>query len=112
MPKLADTQLVILSAAAERQDRVVLPLPKLRKIKGVAAGDFRPFWPRLLRAIGLQDNLGLKARGTAGFLAYVSGISGNSSLGGGGSSLERTRLRPISLINRENTGNFSELRRL
>ncbi len=36
MPKLTDTQLVILSAAARRQDRAVLPLPKSLKIKGVA----------------------------------------------------------------------------
>jgi DNA-binding MarR family transcriptional regulator len=34
MPKLTDTQLVILSAAAQRQDRAVLPLPKSLKIKG------------------------------------------------------------------------------
>ena len=37
MPKLTDTQLVILSAAARRQDRVVLPLPKSLKIKGGVA---------------------------------------------------------------------------
>ncbi len=36
MPKFTDTQLVILSAAAQRQDRVVLPLPKSLKIKGGA----------------------------------------------------------------------------
>ena len=36
MLKLADTQLVILSAAARRQDRAVLPLPKSLKIKGAA----------------------------------------------------------------------------
>ena len=36
MPKLTDTQLVILSAAARREDRVVLPLPKSLKIKGDA----------------------------------------------------------------------------
>ena len=33
MPKLTDTQLVILSAAARRQDSTVLPLPKSLKIK-------------------------------------------------------------------------------
>ncbi len=33
MPKLTDTQLVILSAAAQRRDRAVLPLPKSLKIK-------------------------------------------------------------------------------
>ncbi len=37
MPMLTDTQLVILSAAARRQDRAVLPLPKSLKIKGGAA---------------------------------------------------------------------------
>ena len=36
MPKLTDTQLVILSAAAQRQDSAVLPLPKSLKIKGSA----------------------------------------------------------------------------
>ncbi len=36
MPKLNDTQLVILSAAAQRRDRAVLPLPKSLKIKGGA----------------------------------------------------------------------------
>ena len=36
MPKLTDTQLVILSAAAQRNDRAVLPLPKSLKIKGAA----------------------------------------------------------------------------
>ena len=33
MPKLTDSQLVILSAAARRQDSTVLPLPKSLKIK-------------------------------------------------------------------------------
>ena len=36
MPKLTDTQLVILSAAAKREDRAVLPLPNSLKIKGSA----------------------------------------------------------------------------
>ncbi len=36
MPKLTDTQLVILSAAAQRQDRAVQPLPRSLKIKGGA----------------------------------------------------------------------------
>ncbi len=36
MPKLTDTQLVILSAAANRENRAVLPLPKSLKIKGSA----------------------------------------------------------------------------
>ena len=34
MPRLTDTQLVILSAAAGRDDRAVLPLPKSLKIRG------------------------------------------------------------------------------
>jgi len=37
MPKLTDAQLVILSAAAQREDGAVLPLPKSLKIKGSAA---------------------------------------------------------------------------
>ena len=37
MAKLTDTQLVILSAAAQRQDGTVLPLPKSLKIKGGTA---------------------------------------------------------------------------
>ena len=37
MPKLTDTQLVILSTAAQRQDSAVLPLPKSLKIKGGGA---------------------------------------------------------------------------
>ncbi len=38
MPKLTDSQLVILSAAAQRDDRAVLPLPKSIKLnKGAAA---------------------------------------------------------------------------
>ncbi len=36
MPKLTDTQLVILSAAAKRADGAVFPLPKSLKIKGGA----------------------------------------------------------------------------
>ena len=37
MPKLTDTDLVILSAAARRGDRAALPLPKALGIKGKAA---------------------------------------------------------------------------
>jgi hypothetical protein len=36
MAKLTDTQLVILSAAANHKDRTVLPLPKSLKLKGTA----------------------------------------------------------------------------
>ncbi len=36
MPDLTDTQLVILSAAAQREDGAVLPVPKSLKIKGAA----------------------------------------------------------------------------
>ncbi len=36
MLKLSDTQLVILSAAARRRDRAVLPLPRSLKVKGGA----------------------------------------------------------------------------
>lgn len=37
MARLTDTQLIILSAAAQRDDKAVLPLPKSLKIKGAAA---------------------------------------------------------------------------
>ncbi len=37
MPKLTDTQLVILSAAAQRQDDAVLPLPRSLKVNKAAA---------------------------------------------------------------------------
>ena len=37
MPKLTDTQLVILSAAAQREDGAALPVPKSLKAKGAAA---------------------------------------------------------------------------
>jgi len=36
MPKLTDTQLAILSAAAQREDGAALPLPRPLKIKGAA----------------------------------------------------------------------------
>jgi len=36
MPRLTDTQLVILSAAAQREDRAALPLPEALMIKGAA----------------------------------------------------------------------------
>jgi hypothetical protein len=37
MPRLTDTQLVILSSAAKRDDRAALPLPKSLKVQGGAA---------------------------------------------------------------------------
>ncbi len=37
MPKLSDTQLVILSAAARREDGTVLPLPRSLKVNKAAA---------------------------------------------------------------------------
>ncbi len=37
MPKLSDTQLVILSAAARRQDGAVLPLPRSLRVNKAAA---------------------------------------------------------------------------
>ncbi len=36
MPKLTDSQLVILSGAAQREEGVVLPLPRSLKVKGAA----------------------------------------------------------------------------
>ncbi len=37
MPKLSDSQLVILSAAARRKDGTVLPLPRSLKVNKAAA---------------------------------------------------------------------------
>jgi hypothetical protein len=39
MPKLTDTQLVILTAAARREDGSILPLPRRIKLKAEAASD-------------------------------------------------------------------------
>src|SRR5918996_6371373 len=49
MTKLSDTQLVILSAAAQRADGAVLPLPETLKIKGGA----------LDKVLGSLENKGL-----------------------------------------------------
>lgn len=51
MPKLTDSQLVILSAAAQREDRAVLPLPKSLKInKGAASSVLKSLLKRGLIA--------------------------------------------------------------
>ena len=51
MPKLTDTQLVILSAAAKRDTGAVLPLPKsLKANKGAAANTIRSLFKRGLIA--------------------------------------------------------------
>ena len=54
MTKLSDTQLVILSAAAQRDDRAVLPLPETLKIKGGAVDKVLGS----LKAKGLIDHQG------------------------------------------------------
>jgi hypothetical protein len=54
MTKLSDTQAVILSAASQRQDGAVLPLPKTLKIKGGALDKVLGS----LKAKGLIDHLG------------------------------------------------------
>ena len=54
MTKLSDTQLVILSAAAQRDDGAVLPLPETLKIKGGAVAKVLGS----LKAKGLIDHLG------------------------------------------------------
>ena len=54
MTKLSDTQAVILSAAAQRDDGAVLPLPETLKIKGGAVGKVLGS----LKARGLIDHLG------------------------------------------------------
>ncbi len=53
MPKLSDSQLVILSAAVRRQDGTVLPLPRSLKVNKAAAGRSvtRPFLSRLLSTV-------------------------------------------------------------
>ena len=55
MSKLSDTQAVILSAAAQRDDGAVLPLPETLKIKGGAVGKVLGS----LKAKGLIDHLGV-----------------------------------------------------
>ena len=51
MPKLTDTQLVILSTAAKREDRAVLPLPKsLKHNKGAVASVLKSLLARGLVA--------------------------------------------------------------
>jgi Protein of unknown function (DUF3489) len=55
MSKLSDTQAVILSAAAERDDGAVLPFPESLKIKGGAVDKVLGS----LRAKGLIDHLGV-----------------------------------------------------
>ena len=54
MTKLSDTQAVILSAAAQRDDGAVLPLPETLKIKGGAVAKVLGS----LKAKGLIDHLG------------------------------------------------------
>jgi hypothetical protein len=54
MTKLSDTQLVILSAAAQRDDGAVLPLPETLKIKGGAVAKVLGS----LKANGLIDHQG------------------------------------------------------
>ncbi len=54
MPKLTDTQLVILPSAAQRHDSAILPLPKSLKVQG--RRDHRPQEPA-------QEGLGRRAAG-------------------------------------------------
>ena len=54
MTKLSDTQAVILSAAAQREDGAVLPLPETLKIKGGAVDKVLGS----LKTKGLIDHLG------------------------------------------------------
>ncbi len=65
MPKLADTQLVILSAAAERDGGAVLPLPKsLKTSKAVAARTIKSLMTRGLiseRSAARDDKVWRKA---------------------------------------------------
>jgi hypothetical protein len=51
MPKLTDTQLIILAAAAKREDRCILPLPRKVKLEAEAAADiFKTLIKRKLAA--------------------------------------------------------------
>src|SRR6266404_2681024 len=51
MPKLTDTQLIILSGAAKRDDGSVLPLPKKLKLDGdIIAGIFKDLLKKKLVA--------------------------------------------------------------
>ena len=51
MPKLTDTQLIILAAAAKREDGSILPLPKKLKLEAEAAADiFKTLIKRKLAA--------------------------------------------------------------
>ena len=54
MTKLSDTQAVILSAASQREDGAVLPLPETLKLKGGAVDKVL----RSLKSKGLIDHLG------------------------------------------------------
>ena len=58
MTKLSDTQAVILSAASQRGDGAVLPLPEPLKIKGGAVGKVLGS----LKAKGLIDHQGAGGR--------------------------------------------------
>ena len=58
MTKLSDTQAVILSAASQRDDGAVLPLPDTLKIKGGAVDKVLGS----LKAKGLIDHQGRPAR--------------------------------------------------
>src|SRR5262245_41627391 len=57
MTRLSDTQAVILSAASQRDDGAILPLPEKLKIKGGAADKVLGS----LKAKGLIDHLGTPA---------------------------------------------------
>ena len=67
MPKLSETQAVLLSAAAARPDRSILPAPEALKMKGVAL-------ERTLEALLRQ------------------GLIAPTSVGKGGGCLKRTRV--------------------
>ena len=66
MPKLSETQTVLLSAAAARPDRSILPAPETLKVKGAA-------FERTLKALLRQ------------------GLIAQTSVGKGGGSSKRTR---------------------
>ena len=66
---------------------------------------------RNITFVGLDDHKKSISVAVAegGLRGEVSGTLGKHGLGGGAGSLERTRLPPNSLLNREKTGNFRRI---
>ena len=76
MTKISDTQAVILSAASQRDDGAVLPLPETLKLKGGAVD----------KVLG-----SLKAKGLIGYSAGTAGRTGGHHQRGHGRDRGRGR---------------------